>query len=129
LLDVGDRGGEGNLVLEMTEEEGELSPFHAEATPFELVANASDCVRDAVEFTGEFGALVVEVAVAVNLGDHGWVVESSCLFDKGVETSIPTSEDGEEPQSCCFANGVLSIVRPEEKLCDIGGFPRLPPGQ
>ena len=43
-LDVGDGGGEGNPVLEMMEEEGELSPFHAEATPLELVADAGDCV-------------------------------------------------------------------------------------
>jgi hypothetical protein len=41
-LDVGDGGGEGNLVLEMMEEEGELSPLHAEATPLELVANAGN---------------------------------------------------------------------------------------
>ena len=60
-------------------------------------------------------------------GDCSRVVESARLFDEGVETSIPTGEDGEEPRSCCFGNGALSIVRPEEKLCDIGGFPRLPP--
>jgi hypothetical protein len=51
------------------------------------------------------------------------------LLDEGVETSIMTGEDGKEPQSCCLGNGGLSIVRLEEKLCDIGGFPRLPPGQ
>jgi len=72
---------------------------------------------------------VVEAAVAVYLGNHGRVVESSSFFDESVETSIPASEDGEEPRSCCFDNGALSIVRPEEKLCDVGGFPRLPPGQ
>jgi hypothetical protein len=43
-LDVGDGGGEGNPVLEMTEEEGELSPFHAEATPLELVPDAGNGV-------------------------------------------------------------------------------------
>ena len=128
-MDVGDGGGEGNPVLEMTEEEGELSPFHAEATPFELVANAGNCVRNTVELTGEFGAFVVEAAVAVYLGDCGWIVEPSCLFDKGVETSIPAGEDGEEPWSCCFGKGALSIVRLEEKLCNVGGFPRLLPGQ
>ena len=113
----------------MTEEVGELSPLHAEATPLELVADAGNCVRNAVEFAGELGAFVVEAAVAVYFGDGGRVVESACLFDKGVETSIPAGEDGEEPRSCCFDNGLLSIVRPEEKLCDVGGFPRLPPGQ
>jgi len=65
----------------------------------------------------------------VYFGNCGRVVESSGLVDEGVETSILTGEDGEEPRSCCFDNGVLSIVRPEEKLCDVGGFPRLPPGQ
>jgi hypothetical protein len=128
-VDIGDGGGKGNPVLEMTEEEGELSPLHAEATRLELVADAGNRVRDAVELAGEFGAFVVEAAVAVHLGHCGQVVESSCLFDEGVETSIPTGEDGEEPRSCCFGNGVLSIVRPEEKFCDVGGFPRLPPSQ
>ena len=128
-LDVGDRGGEGNPVLEMTEEEGELSPLHAEATPLKLVADAGNRVRDAVELTGEFGAFVVKAAVAVYFGNRGWVVESSGLFDEGVETFIPTCEDGKEPRSCCFGNGALSIVRLEEKLCDVGGFPRLLPGQ
>jgi hypothetical protein len=65
----------------------------------------------------------------VYLGNSSWVVESVCLFDEGVETSIPTGEDGKEPRSCCFNNGVLSIVRLEEKLCDVGGFPRLLPSQ
>ena len=41
-LDVGDGGGKGIPVLEMMEEEGELSPFHAEATPLELVVDTSD---------------------------------------------------------------------------------------
>jgi len=113
----------------MIEEEGELSPFHVEATPLELVANTGNRIQNAVELAGEFGAFVVEVAVAVYLGDGSWVVESARLFDESVETSISAGEDGEEPWSCCFDNGVLSIVRPEEKLCDVGGFPRLPPGQ
>jgi hypothetical protein len=65
----------------------------------------------------------------VYFGNGSWVVESARLFNKGVETSIPAGEDGEEPGSCCLSNGVLSIVRLEEKLCDVGGFPRLPPGQ
>ena len=128
-MDVGDGGGEGNPVLEMTEEEGELSPFHVEATPLELVADAGNCIRDAVEFASELGAFVIEAAVVVYFGDGGRVVKPACLLDEGVETSIPAGEDGEEPRSCCFDNGPLSIVRPEEKLCDVGGFPRLPPGQ
>jgi hypothetical protein len=82
-----------------------------------------------VELAGELGAFVVEVAIAVYFGDGGRVVKPACLLDEGVETSILAGEDGEEPRSCCFDNGFLSIVRPEEKLCDVGGFPRLPPGQ
>jgi hypothetical protein len=39
-VDIGDGGGEGILVLEMSEEDGELCPLHAEAAPVELVANA-----------------------------------------------------------------------------------------
>ena len=128
-LDVGDGGGEGNPVLEMTEEVGELSPLHAVATPLELVVDAGDCVRNTVELAGEFGAFIVETVVAVYFSNSGRVVKPSCLFDEGVETSILAGEDGEEPWSCCFGNGALSIVRPEEKLCNIGGFPRLPPGQ
>jgi hypothetical protein len=113
----------------MTEEVGELSPLHPVATPFELVADTGNRVRNAVEFTGELRAFVVEAAVAVYLGNGGQVVESARLFDESMETPISAGEDGEEPRSCCFDNGVLSIVRPEEKLCDVGGFPRLPPSQ
>jgi hypothetical protein len=40
LVEVGDRGGEGILVLEMSEEEGELRPLHAETAPIELVTDA-----------------------------------------------------------------------------------------
>jgi hypothetical protein len=113
----------------MLEEEGELRPLHVEMAPVELVTDAGKHIRDAVELTSEPGAFVFEASVVVYFGNSGWVVESACLFDEGVKTSIPTGEDGEEPQSCCFGNGVLSIVRPEEKLCNVGGFPRLPPGQ
>jgi len=128
-VDVGDRGGEGIPVLEMSEEEGELCPLHVEAAPVELVVDAGKCIRDTVELTSELGAFVLEVSVAVYLSDGGQVVESVHLFNEGVETSILTGEDSEEPRSCCLGNGVLSIVRPEEKFCDVGGFPRLPPGQ
>jgi hypothetical protein len=129
LVDVGNGGGEGIPVLEMLEMEGELCPLHVEAAPIELVADAGKRVRDAVELAGELGAFVLEALVAVYLGDGGRVVESACFLNEGVETSILTGEDSEEPRSCCLGNGVLSIVRLEEKLCDIGGFPRLPPGQ
>jgi len=72
---------------------------------------------------------VLEVTVPIYLGNCSWVVEAVSLFDEGVEGSIAAGEDGEELWSCCLGNGGLSIVRPEEKLCDVGGFPRLPPGE
>jgi hypothetical protein len=128
-VEVGDGGGEGIPVLEMIEEEGELRPLHAETAPLELVADAGKHIQNAVELAGELGAFILEASVMVYLSDSSRVVESACLFDEGVETSIPTGEDGEEPGSCCLGNGVLSIVRLEEKLCGVGGFPRLPPSQ
>jgi hypothetical protein len=69
------------------------------------------------------------IAVAVDFHHCCWVVESAGFFNKGMKTSVAAGEDGEELRSCCLGNGGLSIVRPEEKLCDVGGFPRLPPGQ
>jgi hypothetical protein len=126
-VDIGDGGGEGIPVLEMSEEEGELHPLHVEVAPIELVMNAGEHIRNAVELAGELGVFVLELPVAVDLGDRCQVIEAAGFFDEGMENSIPASEDGKEPQSCCFGNGVLSIVRPEEKLCNIGGFPRLPP--
>jgi hypothetical protein len=128
-VEVGNRGGEGIPVLKMSEEEGELRPLHAEAAPVELIADAGERIQNAVELAGKLGAFILETSVAVYLGDGGQVVESARLFDKGVETSIPTGEDGKEPGGSCLDNGALSIVRLEEKLCDVGGFPRLPPGQ
>jgi hypothetical protein len=41
-VDVGDGGGEGNPVLKMLEEEGELRPLHAEVAPVELVAGTGE---------------------------------------------------------------------------------------
>jgi len=113
----------------MSEEDGELRPLHVEAAPVELGTDAGKRIRDAVELTGKLGAFVFKAAVLVYLGDCCWVVESAHLFNEGVETSILAGEDGEEQRSCCLSNGGLSIVRPEEKLCDVGRFPRLPPGQ
>jgi hypothetical protein len=48
------------------------------------------------------------------------------FLDNGVKTSIMAGKEGEELQGCNFHRG-LSIVRLEEKLCDVGGFPRLSP--
>ena len=80
-----------------------------------------------VQLPGEPSVFVLKVVVAVDFHHCCGVIEAVGFFNKGVETSIPTCEDGKEPRSCCLSNGGLSIVRPEEKLCDIGGFPRLPP--
>jgi len=129
LVDVSDGGGEGIPVLEMSEEEGELCPLHVEVAPVELVAGGSKGVGDMVELAYEFGVFIFKVVVPIYLSNCGWVVEAVSLFNEGVETSVMAGEDGEEPWSCCLGNGGLSIVRPEEKLCDIGGFPRLPPSQ
>jgi hypothetical protein len=129
LVDVGNGGGERIPVLEMSEEEGELHPLHAEVAPVKLVANTGERIRNAVELTGELGAFVLKLPVVVDLGDRCQVVEAAGFFNKGVETSILAGEDGKEPRSCCLGNGGLSIVRLEEKLYNIGGFPRLPPSQ
>jgi hypothetical protein len=82
-----------------------------------------------VKLTGELCVLILKVAVPIYFGNCGWVVEAASLFDEGVESSIVPSEDSEELRSCCLGNGGLSIVRLEEKLCNVGGFPRLLPGQ
>jgi len=82
-----------------------------------------------VQLPGEPSVFVLKVVVAVDFHHCCGVIEAVGFFNKGVETSIPTCEDGKEPRSCCLSNGGLSIVRLEEKLCDIGGFPRLPPSQ
>jgi hypothetical protein len=82
-----------------------------------------------VKLAGELGTFVLKAAVPIYFGDHGRVVEAAGLFDEGMESSIMSGEDGEEPWSCCLGNSSLSIVRLEKKLCDIGGFPRLLPGQ
>ena len=81
-----------------------------------------------IELSGEPCLLFVELVVSEYLCHGGRVVEMVGFLGEGVETSILTGEEGEEPRSCCLSGG-LSIVRPEEKVCDIGGFPRLPPSQ
>jgi hypothetical protein len=97
LVNIGDGRGEGIPVLKMLEEEGELCPLHAETAPVELVADAGKHVRYVLELAGELGAFVLEAPIVVYLGDGTQVIELACLFDEGVETSIPTGEDGEEP--------------------------------
>ena len=109
-VDVGDGGGEGILVLEMSEKDRELHPLHAEAAPIKLVMNAGEHIQDALELRSELGAFVLKLAVLVYLSNGSWVVELACLFDESVETSIPAGKDGKEPWSCCLGNSGLSIV-------------------
>jgi hypothetical protein len=64
-VDVGDGGGEGILVLEMSEEDRELCPLHVEAASIELIVGRGKGVGNVVEFAGELGVLVLKVAVLV----------------------------------------------------------------
>jgi hypothetical protein len=126
--ELSDGGLERVSVLEVAEELGELGPLHAVATAVEVVVGGGEGIWDTIELSGEPSSLFVELAVSEDLCHSGGVVETACFLGEGVETSIPTGEEGEEPRSCCLS-GVLSIVRPEEKVYDVGRFPRLPPSQ
>ena len=112
----------------MAEESGQLCSLHAVLAAIKVVAGGGEGIGDAIELSGELGSLFVELAVSEYLHHGGAVVKVAGFLSEGVETSIPTGEEGKEPQSCCLSGG-LSIVRPEEKVCDVGGFPRLPPSQ
>jgi hypothetical protein len=81
-----------------------------------------------VKLCVELSPLILEIAVSIYFRNCCQVVETLGLLDKGVETSIMTGEEGEESWSYHFRGGV-SIVRAEKEFCDVGGFPRLPPGQ
>jgi hypothetical protein len=119
---------EGVSVLEVAEEVGQLGPLHAVAAAIKEVTSGGEGVWDAIELSGEPRALLVELSVSEYFRHGSGVVELAGFFGEGVETSIPTGEEGKEPRSCCLSGG-FSIVRPEEKVCDIGGFPRFPPSQ
>jgi hypothetical protein len=121
-------GLERVLVFEVAEESGELSPLHVVLAAIEVVVGSGEGVQDVIELSGEPSSLFVKLAVSEYFCHSGRVVEAVGFLGKGVETSILTGEEGNEPWSCCLSGG-LSIVRPEEKRCDVGGFPRLPPGQ
>jgi hypothetical protein len=72
--------------------------------------------------------LLLETAVVIYFHNCCRVVKASGSLNKGVEATIPSCEEGEEPQSHGVRGG-LSIVRAEEELDDVCGFPRLPPCQ
>jgi len=94
----------------------------------ELVTHAGEGVRDAIEFAREAVLLLFKSVVSIHLGCGGGVVEAANLFDERVITPVFGGEEGEEPGSCGL-RGVLSIVRAEEELDNVGGFPWLPPSQ
>ncbi len=54
-----DWGGKGVPVLEMLDQVGDLSPFHAVAAPIEAVAGRRESIADMVELHSELGLLVV----------------------------------------------------------------------
>jgi len=68
------------------------------------------------------------MAVVIYFRNCCWVVETLGFLDESVEAPIITGKEGEEPRSRRFRGGV-SIVRVEEEFYNIGGLPRLPPGQ
>jgi len=123
-----DLGDEGVVVLKVAQEGWELSPFHVVVAGVKLVVGRGEGVQNVVELSGELGVLVIKHAVSMHLCNGSRVVEASGLLDEGVETSIARGEEGEEPLSCGLCRG-LSIVRTEEELDNVGGFPWLPPGQ
>ncbi len=123
-----DSRGEAVLVLEVAHEVGELSALHAVSTGIEVVLDGHEGVGDAVEIVGELCPLLVKSVVSMHLSGCGGVVEATDLLNEHVETAIAGGKEGEEPGSCSVRGG-LSIVRTEEELDNIGGFPWLPPGQ
>jgi hypothetical protein len=105
-----------------------LGPLQATSTQVELVSDGGEGVGDPVELCSELSALLFETAVAIYFCNCCQVVETSGGLDEGVETTVSSCEEGEEPRSRGVHVG-LSIVRTEEEFDDICGFPRLPPCQ
>ncbi len=126
--ELSDSGGEAVAILEVAHESGELSALHSVSTGVELVARAGKGVGDAIELACEAVPLLFKSAVSIHFGCGGGVVEAANLFDERVIAPVLGGEEGEEPGSCGL-RGVLSIVRAEEELDNVGGFPWLPPCQ
>jgi hypothetical protein len=115
-------------ALEVRHEDGELSSLHSTSASIESVSDAAEEVGDDVLLGDELVTFLDEGTVAVHLSDRCWAVHSARSLDEGVEASIVPFEEGDEPAGCRFRGGV-SIVRAEVDLCNVCGFPRLPPGQ
>jgi hypothetical protein len=98
------------------------------STRVKLVSDGGEGVGDPVELGSELSALLLEMTVAIYLCNCCWVVEASGGLDEGVEATVSSCEEGEEPQSH-GVHGGLSIVRMEEEFNNVCGFPRLPPCQ
>src|SRR5712671_5962202 len=126
--ELSDSGGEAVAVLEVTHEGRELSALHSVSAGIELVTHAGEGVGDAIEFACEAASLLFKSTVSIHFGGGSRVVEAANFFDERVITPVLGGEEGEEPGSCGL-RGVLSIVRAEEELDNVGGFPWLPPCQ
>jgi len=126
--ELSDSGGEAVAILEVAHEGGELPALHLVSAGVELVAHTGEGIGDVIEFACEVVSLLFKSAVSIHLGCGGGVVEAANLFDERVIAPVLGGEEGEEPGSCGL-RGVLSIVRAEEELDNVGGFPWLPPCQ
>ena len=105
-----------------------MGPLQATSTQVELVSDGGEGIGDPVELGSELSALLLEMTVAIYFCICCQVVEASGGLDEGVEATVLSCEEGEEPQSCGVHVG-LSIVRTEEEFNNVCGFPRLPPCQ
>ena len=85
-------------------------------------------VGDPIELGSELSALLLEMTVAIYFCNCCQVVEVSGGLNEGVEATVSSCKEGEEPRSHGVRVG-LSIVRTEEEFDDVCGLPRLPPCQ
>ena len=105
-----------------------MGPLQVALTRVELVSDGREGVGDPVELGSELSVLLLETMVAIYFCNCCQVVETSGGLDEGVEAAISSCEEGEEPRSHGVRGG-LSIIRVEEELDNVCGFPRLPPCQ
>jgi hypothetical protein len=98
------------------------------STRVELVSDGGEGVGDPVELCSKLSVLLFETTVVIYFCNCCRVVEASGGLDKGMEATVSSCKEGEEPWSRGVRVG-LSIVRTEEEFDDVCGFPRLPPCQ